>query len=112
MPVCLTVCAPHRFCEIEDCATGVVAVPFPGSCSLSPAATSFLDSGGGGCYYCLLKESAMDKIDYSKLREHDATPLLEFEDQVKQKIQREIDAAKAEEEKAKKKKKKKKRDRD
>ena len=54
----------------------------------------------------------MDKIDYNKLREHDATPLLEFEDQIKQKIQREIDAAKAEEEKAKKKKKKKKRDKD
>ncbi len=54
----------------------------------------------------------MDKIDYDKLREYDATPLLEFEDQIKQKIQREIDTAKAEEEKAKKKKKKKKRDDD
>ncbi len=54
----------------------------------------------------------MTTIDYDKLRQHDTEPIIELEEQIKERIQREIDTAKAEEAKAKKKKKKKKKDRD
>ena len=47
----------------------------------------------------------MDKIDYNKLREHDAEPLIEFEDQLKDRIKREAEASEEDEKKKKKKKK-------
>jgi len=43
----------------------------------------------------------MDKIDYSKLREHDAAPLLELEEQLRQRIRREAEAGEQEEKKKK-----------
>ncbi len=49
----------------------------------------------------------MTKIDYSKLRQMDAEPLLEFEEQIAEKIQRELEAKKRGDDKNKKKKKKK-----
>jgi len=48
----------------------------------------------------------MMKIDYSKLRQLDTEPLLEFEQQIAEKMQRELEAKKRGEEKSKKKKKK------
>jgi len=50
----------------------------------------------------------MMKIDYSKLRQLETEPLLEFEEQIAEKIQRELEAKKRGDEKDKKKKKKKK----
>ena len=47
----------------------------------------------------------MQKIEYDKLREFDAAPLLELEEQIAEKLRREIDA-KARDEKGKAKKKK------
>ncbi len=49
----------------------------------------------------------MMKIDYSKLRQLDTEPLLEFEQQIDEKIQRELEAKKRGDDKDKKKKKKK-----
>lgn len=33
----------------------------------------------------------MVKVDYDSLRQHDATPLMEFEDQLRQRIKREAE---------------------
>ena len=43
----------------------------------------------------------MDKVDYSRLREHDATPLLEFEEQLRQRVRREAEAGEQDEKKKK-----------
>jgi len=45
----------------------------------------------------------MDKIDYSKLREYDPSSLLEFEEQLRQRIKREAEANEEDEKKKKRK---------
>ena len=47
----------------------------------------------------------MEKIDYSKLKEYDAEPILELEQQLRDRIKREAEASEEDEKKKRKKKK-------